>query len=391
MPTDRIRLIIQQPSLAKYRVPVFRELATCPDIDFKLLYGSRRDLPNVKPEGFNAEPAYLWHKYFGSQQIFWHSAQWQSASPKVADVLMLTWNPRYLSLLPSLRRGRRNGVGTILWGHGYSKQESSISKKIRFAIARMATALLFYNHAAAEEFVAAGFDPESIFVALNSLDQEPIRRARIEWQQDPGRLAAFQQEHQIGPGPNILFVSRLHPTNRCDLLVEAAKRLEVEFPRLQVFIIGKGVDEEHRIRARVDALGVQKRIRFLGPIYDEAELATWFLSSQVFCYPENIGLSLLHAFGYGLPVVTSNNLAGQNPEIEALRDGENSLLYKDGDVDALVGALRTIFTDEGLATRLSKEALRTVEEDFTIQNMVAGMAAAVRYCAEKKQGKLTQS
>ena len=72
MTADRIRLTIQQPSLAKYRVPVFRELSRVPDIDLKLLYGSRPDLPNVEPEGFNAEPVYLWLKRWGNQQFFWH-------------------------------------------------------------------------------------------------------------------------------------------------------------------------------------------------------------------------------------------------------------------------------------------------------------------------------
>jgi hypothetical protein len=50
----------------------------------------------------------------------------------------------------------------------------------------------------------------------------------------------------------------------------------------------------------------------------------------------------------------------------------------------LASALCTVFTNKELAARLSKEALRTVEEDFTIKNMVAGMAAAVRYCAKKQ-------
>ena len=142
--------------------------------------------------------------------------------------------------------------------------------------------------------------------------------------------------------------------------MEATKLLEAEFPHLQVFVIGKGEEEERRIRTHVDALGLRQRFRFLGPIYDESDLAPWFLSSQVFCYPANIGLSLLHAFGYGLPVVTSDNLAGQNPEIEALRAGENSLLYRDGDVSALAAALRNVFVDKELATRLSREASRTI-------------------------------
>lgn len=382
--TQSIRLVIQQPSLAKYRVPVFRELARRPDIDFKLLYGARGDLPNAEPDGFAAEPVYLWHKWLGGQQFFWHSAQWKSASPKVADVLMLTWNPRYASLLPTLLRARANGVPTILWGHGYSKSENLYRKKIRSSFTKLATALLFYNQTVANRFLADGWDPDSIFVARNCLDQQPIQAARRAWQEDPARLAAFRREHRIGPGPNFLFVSRLHPTNRLELLVQATAELSSDFPQAEVFIIGTGAEEQPKLEHLAETLAISKRIRFIGAVYDEMKLAPWFLSSDVFCYPANIGLSLLHAFGYGLPVVTSDNLAGQNPEIEALSPGENGLLYADGDATALAAALRTIVTNPQLADRMSAEATRTVTEEFTLENMVAGMAAAVRYCAAKK-------
>ena len=39
---------------------------------------------------------------------------------------------------------------------------------------------------------------------------------------------------------------------------------------------------------------------------------------HVVCYPVNIGLSLLHAFGFGLPVVTGNDIGSHNPGIETL-------------------------------------------------------------------------
>jgi glycosyltransferase involved in cell wall biosynthesis len=220
-----IRLIIQQPSLAKYRQPVFRALASYPDIDLKLLYGARPDLPNVEAEGFNAEPVYLWQKKFRGQQIFWHSAQWNSASPKVADVLILTLNPRYLSMVPTLLKARARGVPTILWGHGYSKTENAVRKRIRLATTRLATALLFYNQTAADQYILEGRDPKTVFVARNSLDQTPIREARITWQQDPVRLAKFREEQRIGRGPNFLFVSRFDPLNRLDMLVRAAAEM----------------------------------------------------------------------------------------------------------------------------------------------------------------------
>ncbi len=378
--TTPIRLIIQQPSLAKYRVPVFRELAKVPDIQLKLLYGARPDLPNVEAEGFDAEPVYLWQQSLRGQYVFWHSAQWKSASLKKAEVLMLTWNPRYLSLVPTLLKAKARGVPTILWGHGYSKNESSLRRKARDSVARLATALMFYNQAAADSHKKAGFDPRSIFVARNSLDQEPIRQAKQHWQDNPDKLAAFRREENLGPGPHILFVSRLDRANRLDLLVEAVTYLVNEFPHLQVNIVGKGAEEQARIQVLADERGVAHQFRFVGPIYDELDLAPWFLTAAVFCYPANIGLSILHAFGYGLPVVTSNDIGSQNPEIEALKPGINGLLYEHLDAKSLAESLRTIFLDREMAGQMSRNALRTVEEEFSLQNMVEGMAAAVRYC-----------
>jgi glycosyltransferase involved in cell wall biosynthesis len=148
-----------------------------------------------------------------------------------------------------------------------------------------------------------------------------------------------------------------------------------------MLVIGRGEAEQQKLEALAQSLGISERVRFIGAIYDEMQLAPWFLSSDVFCYPANIGLSLLHAFGYGLPVVTSDDLASQNPEIDALTSGDNGLLYQHGSVSALVQALRIIATNRELAARMSAEAIRTVEEEFSLPNMVAGMASAVRYCA----------
>jgi glycosyltransferase involved in cell wall biosynthesis len=376
-----IRLIVQQPSLAKYRLPVFQELARYPDIDLKLLYGVRHGIPNVEPEGVNAEPVWLYQKKIRSHHIFWHSAQWNSASRKKADVLSLTWNPRYVSLIPTLLKARAAGVKTILWGHGYSKSEGVVRKKIRRSVTNLATALVFYNQNEANRYIAAGYDPQSIFIARNSLDQTPIRAARQAWLQDPGKLAQFQREQNVGPGPNFLFVSRLDPLNRLDLLVRAAAEMTGKFPHVEIFVVGKGAEEQQKLEKLADSLGIRKRVRFLGAIYDEMQLAPWFLSSQAFCYPTNIGLSLLHALGYGLPVITSDDLSSQNPEIEALMPGQNGFLYEHESVSALVEALRTIATNPELAAQMSAEAIRTVDEEFSLTNMVAGLAAAVRYCA----------
>ena len=220
-------------------------------------------------------------------------------------------------------------------------------------------------------------------MAFNCLDQAPIQEARRHWLANPEGLADFRRRHNLNHGenhPTLLFVSRLEAANRLDLLLEAAAMLRGDYPKIQIVIIGKG-EAEPELRAQSQALGLSEQVYFPGAIYDEVQLAPWFLSADVFCYPVNIGLSLLHAFGYGLPVVTSDRLQSQGPEIEALRPEENGLLYAHDNATALSLALRRLITDRALNQRLSEHALRTATEEFTLEHMVDGMEAAVRYCA----------
>jgi glycosyltransferase involved in cell wall biosynthesis len=108
------------------------------------------------------------------------------------------------------------------------------------------------------------------------------------------------------------------------------------------------------------------------------------LASDVFCYPANIGLSILHAFGYGLPVVTGDDLASHNPEIEALVPGVNGLTFRHGDSASLAQSLARIFDDRALAASMHAAAHKTVMEKFTVQRMVDGIEAAVRYAASRR-------
>jgi len=385
VPKDRLlRLIVQQAALPKYRVPVFRELANRPGIQLKVFYSDVPGLSNVEPSGFDAAhvPIRRWNLL--GHPFYWHRPQWTCAAPKHADVLILSWDLHYLSLVPSLLRAKANGLPTILWGHGYSKREAAWRSFPRRKVAQLATALLFYNHTTAQAYIDAGWDPDRIYVALNSLDQTPIQQARQHWLARPQDLHDFQQKESLTPGPVILFVSRLDADNQVNLLLEAASHLTNTYPHLRIIIIGKGADE-HRLRQLAAFLDIERHVRFLGAIYDEQNLAPWFLSSNLFCYPANIGLSILHAFGYGLPIVTNDRMESQNPEIEAIQNGRNGLLYAHGDVSALVNALARILRDRDLAHQMSDEALKTATQRFTLQNMVDGFEAAARYCAERGQ------
>ena len=94
------------------------------------------------------------------------------------------------------------------------------------------------------------------------------------------------------------------------------------------------------------------------------------------------GVTILHAFGYGLPVVTSDDAQSHGPEIEALVDGVNGLLYADGDVSAFASKLERLLLDVGERRAMSQRAAEAVGPNgYTIDRMVAGMADAIRSVA----------
>jgi glycosyltransferase involved in cell wall biosynthesis len=381
-----IRVTIVQPSLAKYRIPVFRELAHRPGIDLRVVYGSVKGLENVDADGFEAIPTNRWQPAVLGQALVFNKADWKYATRRLSDVIIFQWTPRSLSLVPAMLRARFGGVPRILWGHGYAKDERQRRRVARKLLTPFATALVFYEPTTRDAYLADGWDPGKAYVALNSLDHRPMEDARQIWLERPDQLARFRQEHTIDGGPVILFVSRLHPNNRVDLLIRATAKLAAEFPGLKTVIIGNGDAEKARLQAIARDTGVTDRVIFQNGIYDELKLAPWFLSASIFCYPAHSGLSLIHALWYGLPVVTGDNLAAQNPEVVALEDGVNGLLYRHGEVDALAEALRDILTDDAKRIAMSVAARRSVEDKHTIARMVDGLEAAIRYAHSTGQG-----
>ncbi len=383
-PEAASRVLYVQPSLASYRAPVYRELAARPGIDLRVWYGDYPTIKNVEPEGFDAELKPLKSWKLGGQEAMWHEAQVEAARQDDVDVILLAWSARYMSLGPALRTAKRRGLPTILWGHGVSKSENAFRRWCRDRIANLATALLFYDDVNAQAAINRGVPEDRVFVAPNSMDQTAIIAAREAWDADPDRLEAFRQQHGLADRSVLLFVSRFTPENRLDLLVEAIDSIRQERPEVLAVLVGGGA-EEKRIEQMIAERGLVDHFRLVGPIYDQVELAPWFLCAEAFVYPSTIGLSLLHAFGYGLPVITNDNTTGHGPEIVAFQPdprspGANGLDYATDDPNSLAESIRRLLGDKPLRDRLAEGALETVERRYNVGKMVDGMVAAINRC-----------
>ncbi|WP_372845876.1 glycosyltransferase family 4 protein [Pontiella sp.] len=381
------RAIIQQPALPQYRVPFFTELARREGVKIKLFYSSvDNELENKVAPGVDLEFVPMWLRRIGSRHLMWHSAQWDGARLGACDVLVLSWDAQYVSLIPALIRARFNGIKTILWGHGYSKDEAWYRKRIRNGIARLADALVFYDFVTAKKFMDAGWDKATIYVAPNSLDQEEIQNARTEWLGNPERLARFQSENGLAERTNVLYIGRIYKENRLDLLIKALPQIKGATPNIQILIIGRENQTASSLQALAKKLDVADSIRWLGAIYDEDKIAPYMLSSKFFCYPANVGLSIMHAMGYGLPVLTGDNIASHNPEIGILKNGANGCLFPHADVNALASSIAELLAAPERLESMGVAARTEVLNAFTTKKMADGFMSAINHVSSGRLG-----
>jgi glycosyltransferase involved in cell wall biosynthesis len=124
----------------------------------------------------------------------------------------------------------------------------------------------------------------------------------------------------------------------------------------------------------------------VGPLFEEPSLAPWFLGSEWLVHPAGIGLTLLHAFGYGLPVVTSDNAEVQMPEFDAFSAGETGLLYRDGDAASLAATVCRGLEDEPARQRMRRRVREIARDDYNIRVMVERFAAIARHAASASRG-----
>ncbi|MBC7773273.1 MAG: glycosyltransferase family 4 protein [Pyrinomonadaceae bacterium] len=375
-----IRVIVHQPALPKYRIPVFRELAGRQKLHVCVWHDEETGLPSVAPEGFDTRR--VRGLYWKRLSLYWTQDHFRSMNRSVADVVVLPWSTRYLSLVPALILARFRGVATVVWGHGVSKKESFWRSWLRRWPVRLAGSAMFYSRSVCERFAQGERDTAKLFVAPNALDQGPMQAARESWLSRPDALAKFRKDKGVEGDDNILFVSRLIPANRADLLLRATAILaKGPRPNVKTIVVGAGPELDN-LRKLAQELGVADKVVFTGAVYGEPDIAPYFLSANVFCYPRNMGLSLLHALGYALPVVTCDRLESHGPEIDAFEPGLNGMTYRDQDADDLARVLNDILADRPRLAAMSTHAHQTALGKYSLQSMVDGMEAAILHAAK---------
>jgi glycosyltransferase involved in cell wall biosynthesis len=357
-----MRVAVVIDSVPNYRRGFYRRVLASSDVDLTVYCQSQ-----IK--GFNLQ---LIHKELGANFIEVpfistgnHSVAWQRLPVrhlwKNFDVYFFHGNPRIVSTLVWATLFRLLGKKVIIWGQAHTAGANAATEAIRLVWWR-----LVYTEAEVEYLRQRRFHKQRIVGMSNGLDQNHIERVKESW--DTARLTAWQEKNGLTGKTVILSCARLIEKNCFHLMIEGLPRLVETRPDLLWCVIGNG-SAQAELNRKAKQLGVADHIVWVGELYGEEDLAPWFMSSRFLVHPGAIGLTLMHAFGYGLPVVTHDNIDFQMPEIAAFEDGVNGCYFRENDTASLLDTISSLLDDPDRATRMSEAALDTVRSRFNTDIM----------------------
>lgn len=132
------------------------------------------------------------------------------------------------------------------------------------------------------------------------------------------------------------------------------------------------------VQSVVERLKLESQVRFVGAVTDD-QLSTLFVSARAMAFPsrfEGLGLPLLEAMQFGVPIAAAN--ASCIPEVV----GDAALLFDQEDPEAIAAAIFRLWSDEELRRQLSARALaRRSANSWKEAGKI--FLSAYRYCADR--------
>jgi glycosyltransferase involved in cell wall biosynthesis len=188
---------------------------------------------------------------------------------------------------------------------------------------------------------------------------------------DEGKRVELRKRFQLAPDDFVVtFSGKLSERKRPQDLADAVRLLGD--PRVKALFVGCGsLEEELRNRGgdfvRMTGFVNQQEIPRILALGDLAVMPSAY---------DPHPLAVTESLALGVPVLVSDLLGCYGPD-DALRVGENGLVYRCGDIPALAGLIRRVKEDSSLLASMKKRAV-----DLIGTQTPQTAARAVRECLE---------
>lgn len=164
---------------------------------------------------------------------------------------------------------------------------------------------------------------------------------------------------------SILYAGTVNHRKGYADMIRAFAQIAIEHQDWQIVFAGNGEIENGKKLA--DELGINNQTLWLGWVNGEDKDKA-FREAAIFCLPsyaEGFPMSVLDAWSYGLPVITTP--AGGIPDVA--KDGENMLLFNPGDITGLANCMERMISDKNLRRKISRASFGFAQTTFNIETI----------------------
>jgi glycosyltransferase involved in cell wall biosynthesis len=276
------------------------------------------------------------------------------------DIVILFLHLKDTVMVPLIVYCRTHGIKVIYWNIGINTKtpNARIKNAIFHCIQDSCDALLTYTPDTRKYYSARG--QKKLFVAYNTLNLIDIDK-KVYPSKDVIRSKYGIKEKKV-----ILYISRMMPYKRADLLMELFK----DRKDVAVVLVGPGFTPEQQ-----KFCDGHSNIYYLGEKYGN-EVNEIYAMGDVFSTPGHIGLAIVEAMFWGLPVVL---LKGSHaPEIYYMKQGKTG--YIADDEKDLDNYMTDLLGDDQRLQDMSEACVAEYDRECHIDRMYEGFIEAVRYC-----------
>ncbi|MEM0954658.1 MAG: glycosyltransferase [Pseudomonadota bacterium] len=317
-------LLIVQPALMSYRIPVFLGLSSV--MQLRVLTVSPHEQEHTARDVEGLEIRYGRCFSVANQRVVYQSGLLKELLREKYDYMILASHVGSISNWLALLFGALLKAKVCVHGQGLFRRRHKKAWRQLLTILELhlCDRYLAYTSGCAEGLkeVVPEYLHRKIRVVSNTLQLKhlfsPAERLRSA---------------ELG----VLFIGRLRDRCSLDCLVNALLLLrawhDIDF---KLHVIGGG-DLHFQYEESYSNLNW---IKFYGPVTDEQSICDLSRSCFAGVYPGAAGLSVVHYFSLSLPAIVFSDLSEHmGPEPEYVEDGFNGYMFKKGDDSSLAAAI----------------------------------------------------
>jgi glycosyltransferase involved in cell wall biosynthesis len=353
------RIVVIQPVVPDYRVPLFDALHDRYGSDFAVYASSSAGDGTIRMDArADAYVHPLKTRRWLRGQLVWQSGQAEDLTR--VPLVIAPGSLRILSAQWVLLRRRLAGRRTILWGHAHGANHwAGLFRRRMF---RAADGLIAYSRSDGELMRRIRGDSK-VWVAANSCVWRRECRPAVR----PG----------VAP-LNVLTVGRLVRDKKPLLLLDAfahASRERLIPSQASLVFTGDGPLRQPLLD-RAAALGIGDRVLLTGHISDRERLEALYADAAVSVAAGTLGLSGIQSFSTGVPMVVSKS-ERHGPELEAAREGFNTIFFPTDSESGLAEGLAAVFRDADTWLGRRPQIAAEIAANYTYEGMVAAFIEAI--------------